>query len=287
MLAHRLARHGLAVSGGALAAFFLKNVASASVPASVVSSTIKAATLFATGEAAGGAISVNVVALTEGVLKMMLLSKLRIAVATFVVIIMFGCGLLALSPSIGPAAKAEAQAPNAQKIDSDKPQKSPTSNDEKPADNKPEKPKPDKEILQGTWVIISEEMGGKAAAKDDLRPQWWHFEDDKLTMYGIDLRSSKPEKSEYTYALTEEKKTKTLALTGGRRLEGPRTKAPEDMKALYKVEGATLTIAIGKKELPSEFKTKDGDGVVVVVFKREGRTPEKEPAAKPDEKRDR
>ena len=79
MLAKRLARHGLAVSGGALAAVLSQKAASAGVPTSVVSSTIKAASLFAAGQAAAtGAISVKVAALTEGVLKTMLLTKLKI-----------------------------------------------------------------------------------------------------------------------------------------------------------------------------------------------------------------
>jgi RNA polymerase sigma factor (sigma-70 family) len=42
MLAKRLARHGLALSGGSIAAALSQTVASASVPTSVVSSTIKA-----------------------------------------------------------------------------------------------------------------------------------------------------------------------------------------------------------------------------------------------------
>jgi hypothetical protein len=34
--------------------------------------------------------------------------------------------------------------------------------------------------------------------------------------------------------------------------------------------GLTLTVAIGKKELPTKFTSKAGDGVFVVVFKHEG-----------------
>src|SRR5262249_25605887 len=66
-------------------------------PASVVSSTIKATILFATGQAATGAISAKVAALTEGVLKGMLLTKLKIAVATFLVIAALGAGVGALT----------------------------------------------------------------------------------------------------------------------------------------------------------------------------------------------
>ena len=102
-----------------------------------------------------------------------------------------------------------------------------------------------------------------------MRPQWWHFEDDKVTIYSIDLRFSKPEKTEYTYALATTKSPKVIEMTGGRRLEGPRTKPPDGFKAIYKIEENSLTIAVGK-ELPTEFKTKEGDGVFMVVLKREG-----------------
>ncbi len=82
MLAKRLARHGVAVSGMALAAGLSPSAASAGVPTSVVSSTIKAASLFAAGQAAAaGVISAKVAALTEGVLKAMLLTKLKVATA--------------------------------------------------------------------------------------------------------------------------------------------------------------------------------------------------------------
>jgi RNA polymerase sigma factor (sigma-70 family) len=85
MLAKRLARHGLAVSGGSLAAALSQTVASASVPTSVVSSTIKVATLLAAGKAVG-VISAKVAALTEGVVKAMLCSYLKAMVAVVLVI---------------------------------------------------------------------------------------------------------------------------------------------------------------------------------------------------------
>src|SRR5262249_34846520 len=94
MLAKRLARHGVAVSGGALGAMLAQNVASAGVPTSVVSSTIKAAALFAAGQtAAVSLISAKAAALTEGVLKSMLLRKLKVA-AVLCVVGLLGAGLL-------------------------------------------------------------------------------------------------------------------------------------------------------------------------------------------------
>src|SRR5262245_21181582 len=79
-LAKRLAQRGVVLSGGALAVVLSQSVASAGVPTSVVSSTIKAASLFAAGQAAAtGLISAKVAALTVGVLKAMLVSKLKMA----------------------------------------------------------------------------------------------------------------------------------------------------------------------------------------------------------------
>jgi RNA polymerase sigma factor (sigma-70 family) len=86
MLAKRLSRHGLEVAGGALASMLAEKAASAGVPNSVVDSTINAASLLAAGKAATGAISVKVAALTEGVMKGMLFTKLRTVVAVVLIL---------------------------------------------------------------------------------------------------------------------------------------------------------------------------------------------------------
>jgi hypothetical protein len=80
LLARRLLRHGLTVSGGMLATAFSEQAASACGPDSAMASTIKAVTSVAAGQAANaGMISVQVAALTEGMMKTMMLSKIRIA----------------------------------------------------------------------------------------------------------------------------------------------------------------------------------------------------------------
>jgi RNA polymerase sigma factor (sigma-70 family) len=108
MLARRLARYGLAVSGGTLAALFSQNLASAGVPASVVSSTINATTLLAAGQAVALAVlSPTAASLVEGVLKTMLLNKLRTATALVLVLLAFAGGALAFLP--GTAGQSEAR----------------------------------------------------------------------------------------------------------------------------------------------------------------------------------
>src|SRR5207302_89368 len=64
MLARRLARHGLALSGGALAAVLSEKGASAHVATSLVNATVKAAASFAAGHAASaGLVTVEVASL--------------------------------------------------------------------------------------------------------------------------------------------------------------------------------------------------------------------------------
>jgi RNA polymerase sigma factor (sigma-70 family) len=101
MLAKRLALRGVSLSAGALAAAISQNTASAGVPTSAVSSTIQAATLVATRQAAAsGVISTKVAALTEGVLKAMLVSKLKAVTAVLLVVLAcVGGGIVAVLPS--------------------------------------------------------------------------------------------------------------------------------------------------------------------------------------------
>ncbi len=80
LLAKRLVRHNLAVSGGILVAALSEQAASANQPAALVSSTIRAVTSIAAGRAASaGVVSAPVAALTEGMVKAMFLSKVKIA----------------------------------------------------------------------------------------------------------------------------------------------------------------------------------------------------------------
>ncbi len=115
-LAARLARRGLTLSAGALAAVLSQNAASAGVPAPLVVSTVKAAALLAAGETAAAVASVSVAAITEGVLKAMLMTKLKIAavlLATICVLALGGGALhqsLAATPANPQAASLPADA---------------------------------------------------------------------------------------------------------------------------------------------------------------------------------
>jgi RNA polymerase sigma factor (sigma-70 family) len=122
MLARRLARHGLAVSGGTLAAVLSSNAAPACVPAFVISSTIKVASLLATGEAAAGSISAEVAALVEGVMKAMFVAKLKAVVIGLSVVglLLFG-GLLTHHMVTAQQVRAEKLPPEDKKVAVDSP----------------------------------------------------------------------------------------------------------------------------------------------------------------------
>jgi RNA polymerase sigma factor (sigma-70 family) len=97
MLAKRLARRGLAVSGATLAAALAPDTASAGLPPTVASATVKAAGVFAAGCAAGavGGLSANAVALADRVLKGLLLDKLKLPAALLAAVAVIAAGALA------------------------------------------------------------------------------------------------------------------------------------------------------------------------------------------------
>jgi RNA polymerase sigma factor (sigma-70 family) len=92
LLARRLARHGLTLLGGGLAAGLAQSTAAAGVPQPLLRTTLAAASWFAAGgTAAPGVLSAKVVVLTEGVLKMMLLTRLK----TAALVVLTTCALAA------------------------------------------------------------------------------------------------------------------------------------------------------------------------------------------------
>lgn len=99
-LAQRLAGHGVTLSAGAVASVLSQNAAWAGVPLPLIASTSKAAALLATGKTAAGVVSVQVAALTESVMKAMLLAKLKATAAVLFVIgvVTLGGGALAHRP---------------------------------------------------------------------------------------------------------------------------------------------------------------------------------------------
>jgi RNA polymerase sigma factor (sigma-70 family) len=90
MLAGRLARRGVVLSGGALAAMLVHQHASAGVRPALVAATLKTAALFASNHGPAAGEIAKAAALAEGVLKAMLLTRLKTAVAVVLVLGVLG-----------------------------------------------------------------------------------------------------------------------------------------------------------------------------------------------------
>ena len=96
-LRERLTRRGLALSAATLASALTQDAQAVAVPPSLVDSTIRVATLVGTGSSLAGVASTSVITLTEGVLKAMLLSKLKFAFLGLVTVALVttGAGVVA------------------------------------------------------------------------------------------------------------------------------------------------------------------------------------------------
>jgi RNA polymerase sigma factor (sigma-70 family) len=261
MLAKRLAKHGLAVSGGVLAGVLSQKVASAGVPISVVSSTIKAASFFAAGPtAAAGAISVKVAALTEGVLKTMRMTKLKIATAVLFVAstVALTCGALAGQQQPSP----------------------PDDRNAKLAVKPLVPPKDDNDRLQGTWRLVTAENDGLriGEGRPELTDNRLVFEKGSFTFF-YTLRSelTEPEAKQAggDFTLDTKQSPKVITLAWKER--------PWNFghKAIYALDGDTLKLCLSQGDddkLPTEFSANYGSKRLLWTFKREPASEkEKEP----------
>lgn len=272
MLAKRLARHGLAVSGGGLAAVLSSSAASASVPVALVSSTVKAATFAAAGQAATGIIAVPVAALTQGVLKAMFLTKLKTIMGVMLVVASL-CGaagwiyqtqaanqIRARSVSEGISALADASGSDQDLVSAG------------PKPDKQQKSKDDRVAIRGVWRVISVQHG-KQEDPDEEAAMWMGSRWVIHHTESIDIRWKEGGGVGFAYKLDPSTSPKILDLT----ILG------RTIPAIYALEGDVLQIRMGLHERtrPKALSTKDAGNTMLLILKRE---PPKTRAAKTTEK---
>ncbi len=107
LLAKRLTRRNLSMSATALAALLAEKAAASGVPAALVASTTEAAALLAAGKPIAGLVSGNVAALIQGVVRSMLIAKLKIASAILVALALLGLGVGMMIPPVSAGRKTE------------------------------------------------------------------------------------------------------------------------------------------------------------------------------------
>jgi RNA polymerase sigma factor (sigma-70 family) len=110
-LRQRLTRRGVTLSVGLLTVLMPATVP-ALLKAELVQETVRAAGAMAAGRAVAGVLSAKVVALTEGVLRVMLLTKLKVVAALLLAVSVFGTGALLLNQGAGPQPASAAPTPD-------------------------------------------------------------------------------------------------------------------------------------------------------------------------------
>jgi RNA polymerase sigma factor (sigma-70 family) len=103
LLQRRLERRGVMLAAGPLAVALVEGPASAAAPATLASSTVRAALLFAAGEgAAAGVLSARVVALADKVGRALLLAKCQTGTAVVLALTLLAAGTALIARSAAP-----------------------------------------------------------------------------------------------------------------------------------------------------------------------------------------
>jgi RNA polymerase sigma factor (sigma-70 family) len=250
LLRSRLTRRGVTAGEGAWTSALL---ACPMAPRAVlVDATIRAASSFAAGDAtAGGLASVRALALTQGALRTMILTKVKIAAAlALIAALLGGVGTYfssgwAAEPGDGPKALARAA--------------------EKPA--AADKGKDDKEAIRGAWQVIGLETGGKDAPDNDetklIKSGKCVITADKMTS------TVGPAEHVTSYKLDPTKKPKEIDVTPQ---DGPENEKGKVIPAVYSLEGDVLKVCFPSPKnptRPTEVATKEGGDAMLLILKRQ------------------
>jgi RNA polymerase sigma factor (sigma-70 family) len=228
VLRTRLARRGIALTAGLLAGSPL----SAAVPAGLLGGTFQAAMAFAAGHVAGqGAISASVLTLSNGVLRAMFLTKLKVVTAAVLAVaVVAGAGGVAW---YGTAAEPPAKAG---------------------------KPKEDKDAIVGTWKVVKVEEDGKDASDGEhgkvFRSGPLTIAGEKIVLEGV---------FEMTYRLDSSAKPKAIDLDNG---VGKTFDCVYTLDGDMLTICAPMSPG---GDRPKEVASKEGSQTRVLVLKREGK----------------
>jgi RNA polymerase sigma factor (sigma-70 family) len=257
MLGERLTRRGFTLAGGSLAMVLSQGSASASVPLPLITSTTRAATRVAAGQAVTGVVSTKVAALAEGVLKGMLMTKLKFGTALLLLVVLGTAGTRPFSPS----RRAEAASPakgfeetGLKSVQSEAPAASPR-RDSTGADEEMKK-------LEGTWAIVDAcERGEWATA--DLKEKGLGrvvIKGDKMTMFAQNSRETKT-----SFDVDPSQSPKAIGIV--QLNDKSEEEGHVQIKlGIYELKGDTLTICAGL-DRPDSFEVVPGSKRDLLVLK--------------------
>jgi RNA polymerase sigma factor (sigma-70 family) len=272
MLAKRLSRRGVVVSGAVLGVVVTSAAASAGVPPVLVSSTIKTLALVGMGQGLAGAVSSTVAALLTGVTKAMFTSKIKSVLAVaLVALLAVSAGGVGVRLFGGPAAVAQ------QSRGGDRGNPRVSTNEKEVARLAPANqgetrqsttsaPRKDLDMLQGTWRVVGTEEGGneiEVALKETF-----------VVKSGT-ITYCQDGKAQVTMKITlmpgKTPKAIDLEFTDGKE-KGYKN------HAIYELSGDRLKLRMNDKfggnsvnERPTDFSTANGKEAVLFILKRQNK----------------
>ena len=289
-LRQRLIARGLTLPCGLGAILLLEGAAGATVPQALIGPITKAAITVAAGKAVRTVVTAKVAALTEGVLRTMFLTKIKIATVALVVGMMALWGgmltfrTLAAAEPVGSIVERSPQSKGMQARHAVGQQKGA---EKAPADLallQSKDAKTDLERLHGAWTLVEMETRGKKLTGKNmtfsgaplkslkLAVDGEHFPDvgaipeeqvtdPKSPRGGVDVQFGGHGPINCEFVLNQTKKPKQITMGG----------FPLNWQSIYKLEGNTLTICFNPKNhiRPDEFRTMADSDRVLFVFKRD------------------
>ncbi len=265
MLAARLTARGVVASVAAVAAVLAEGIADARVPAALGEITAAAA--------ATGLIRGPVAALTEGVLKTMMLTKLKV-MASLTVLAVGGAVLLGL--------RSVAADPQDKKTDPPAAARQVVEIVTAPTDADKKKNTADLEKLQGLWIFVDGSDNGQKPPAEELNNTALVFRGDRVSFFiqdGAKLgrRAGLSNQSSYgRFTLDASATPKRITLA----MKTPIERRIHGILSIYELDGDTLRLCsidpnLAKdvtEILPRDFTSNRGSGKSVAVWKRSKET---------------
>ena len=192
----------------------------------------------------------------------MLMTKLRVATAAFLLFIGAGAGMSV----VDAGALAVRQSDIGAGVQGEKP---PVDSAKTPSGKDAGKPKSDNDRVQGTWEFIAWTQGGKTIKREDFgendgRPKSLTFMGDKLLTVMVNSGGKEVE-FKYAFKLDPSKKPKEIDLTPESEPRG--TSGP----GIYELEGDTLRFCYPgqpNEERPTRLESKEGESYQLLTYKR-------------------
>jgi uncharacterized protein (TIGR03067 family) len=241
LLARRLSRCGVALTGATVAALAAADLAPAGVPAATLASVLRSASSYT---ASAGALPPHVLTLVRGVRRALWLGKLKVAAAALAAAGLVGAGMVIAGRALHQGPGAALQGPAAARA---------------PATAAPPAPRTDPQRLQGVWQLVSSINDGKKAPENEVRDVRLELTD---TTFRSDCAGALFRESTYTIDPTRDPRRLDFTSRGDF--------APHVCQAIYRFEGDQLVLCYPRSgaERPARFESKPGSGLTLTLWRR-------------------